>query len=320
MGQDLVYGKKFDNGLKPVAKAGGVPEQAFENEAVKEAWDKVVKELAKESEERKALTSGPTAEEEETVETDEALMAARKPPTSFPLHSSAYWLSVANHTVRTYVTLHPEPKTLQGVVSAVAQSKLKDLSGLSGQDCVLTFLDLDSLGESQGPGGQAHLRKKFLADSALIRKLVQGSMLGRGSQRRENDEATRVVDGDVVAIHDGFGHPGGQKDAKSMFKRTTAKKDSEVDSELKDIVVVFDDASIRHRKQRVKGSYTSTTNMTLASSSALTQCLPEKPYDFHPGHCTSNVFHTVKALAPTELWHTSRTGLHRVSYTSSIMS
>lgn len=160
----------------------------------------------------------------------------RKAPTNFPLHSASYWKSVANQIVRTYVTLQPEPKTLAGVVSAVAQSKLKDISRQAGQDCVLTFLDLDSCGESQGPGMQPLLRKKFTVDTVLLLKLVQGSMLGRGSQRRDNDEATQVVDGDVVIIHDGFSHPGGQRDARAMFRLLTAKKDSEVDSELKDMI------------------------------------------------------------------------------------
>ena len=110
----------------------------------------------------------------------------------------------------------------------------------------------------------------------------------------------------MVVIHTGFGHVGGQKDAKSMFRLTSAKKESETDSDLKEVLVVFDDASIRGRKQRVKGSYSCHTSLTFASSVALTQSLPEKAYDHHQGHSTSNVFHGVRALAPSEMWHCSR--------------
>ena len=79
-----------------------------------------------------------------------------------------------------------------------------------------------------------------------------------------------------------------------------------MDSEVKEVLVVFDDASIRNRKQRVRGGYTSHTCMTVASSNCLTQCLPEKQFEHHTGHCTSNVVHGVKALSPTDLWHTNR--------------
>lgn len=302
----MVYGKKFDHGVKQAAKLSGTPEQVLEQEPVKEAWDKIVKELTKEQEERKAQQSCPEEKQEQAEEMDEGLNLVRQAPTSFPLHSASYWKSVANQIVRTYITLQPEPKTQAGVVPAVAQSKLKDIAGQGGQDCVLTFLDLDSCGESQGPGMQPLLRKKFTVDTVLMRKLVQGSMLGRGSQKRENDEATRVVDGDVVMIHDGFGHIGGPRDAKAMFKLTSAKKDGDLDSEIKEMMVVFDDASIRNRKQRVKGSYVSHTTLLIASSAALNQCLPEKAFEHHPGHCTSSVFHSVKAMPPTEMWHTSR--------------
>ena len=226
--EDLVYNKKYDNGVKAAAKLGGTAEHVFEQEPVKDAWSKVVNALAKEAEERKAAE--PKAEE--GSEEEEPLANARKPPTTFPLHSPAYWKAVANQCVRTYVTLVPEPKTTDGVIIAVSQSCLKDIQGTQGQDCVLTFLDLDHLGESQGPGAQPLLRKKFTADAQLMRKLTQGSMLARGSQKRDNSEATRVVDGDVVAVHDGFGHPGGMKDARSMFRLTTSKKESELDSDV----------------------------------------------------------------------------------------
>ena len=128
--QDLVYGKRFDHGVKQAAKQGGTPEHVFEQEPVKEAWQLIVQELAKELEERKAVTAEP--QEDELEPQDEALKSARQPPTSFPLHSAGYWKSVANQTVRTYITVHPEPKTTDGVVSGrsiESQRRCRDSRG-----------------------------------------------------------------------------------------------------------------------------------------------------------------------------------------------
>lgn len=208
--QDLVYGRKFDGGVKQAAEQGGSAEHVFEQEQVKEAWAKIATELAKEAEERKAQT---TQQEDPPEGEDEALTVARKAPNTFALHSPGYWRSVADQCVRTYGSFQPEPKTLEGVVSAVAQCNLKDVKGTPGQDSVLVFLCMDSLGESQGPGAQPLLRKEFNVEQLLLRKLVQGAMIGRGSQRRDNNEATRVIDGDIIAIHNGLGHPGAHQAA-----------------------------------------------------------------------------------------------------------
>ena len=302
--QDLVYGRKFDHGIRQAAKLGGTPEQVFEQEPVKEAWQAIVREIAKELEERNALQRKA---EEEPEQEEKELATVRKAPTSFPLHSASYWRAVANQTVRTYITLVPEPKTLEGVVTAIEQSSLKSIAGTQGSDSVLVFLDMDSLGESQGPGARKLLRRKFTADLPLLRKLIQGAMLARGSQKRENSEATRVVEGDLVMIHDGLGHPGGVKEAKNMFRLSSAKKEADLDSEVREVLIVFDDESIRQRKQRVKGSYTSHTTLLVASAAPLAQSVPERAYEHHPGHTTSNIVHGVKALAPADMWFASRT-------------
>eukprot|EP00435_Cladocopium_sp_Y103_P027001 s4446_g6.t1 len=296
--EDLVYARKYDPGVKQAAKLGGTPEHVFEQDPVKDAWQKIETALAKELEERKAAM--PKAEDEGSGGEEEPLAAVRKSPAAFALHSPSYWRAVGNQCVRRYVTLIPEPKTTDGVVTAVSQCNLKDIAGNQGVDAVLTFLDMSNLGESQGPNGQPLLRKKYTPETALLRKLIQGSMLARGSQKRENGEATRVVDGDVICIHDGFSQPGGMKEAKSMFRLSTSKKDSELDSELKEVLVVFEEDSIRNRKQRIRGGYNCNTSMAVVTSAPFTQCLPEKAFDHHPGYCTSNLINRVKAMAPTE--------------------
>lgn len=80
----------------------------------------------------------------------------RKSPQSFAAGSPAYWKAVANQTVRTYVTLTVEPNTQDAVTAAVRSGPVKTdaLQGDQGKTSVLTFLDADLLGESQGCGQQ----------------------------------------------------------------------------------------------------------------------------------------------------------------------
>jgi len=80
---------------------------------------------------------------------------------------------------------------------------------------------------------------------------------GAASEEKTRSEA---VEGDLVAVHAGIGHPGGHKEAKAMFRLSSAKK------RVKDMLIVFDDESIQNKKQRVRGSYVSHTRMVLASS------------------------------------------------------
>ena len=62
----------------------------------------------------------------------------------------------------------------------------------------MLFSDVDLLGETIGPNCQDLLRRKFQPDIGLMRKLVQGALLGRGAQRRtEEGEATSVPEGDM---------------------------------------------------------------------------------------------------------------------------
>ena len=57
-----------------------------------------------------------------------------------------------------------------------------------------------------GPNGKKNLRKRFAADTKIVRKLVHGTLAGRGSQRKKDEGACIMpVEGDVVAIHVGSG-------------------------------------------------------------------------------------------------------------------
>ena len=271
-----------------------------------ELWQAIDNQLKNEEAERKAMLAAGQPEEDE--DEGENVTVIRKSPQSFAAGSPAYWKAVANQTVRTYVTLTVEPKTQDAVTASVRSGPVKTdaCQGDQGKNSVLTFLDVDLLGESQGCGQQPLLRKSFCPSIELMRKLVHGSMNGRGSQK-ENDlgECTKVPDGDIIAIHVGP-ERSNKKDAKSLFRLSTNAK-AKQDSEIKETMVAFKDDTVRARKQRVKGAYSCRSELLLISSTALSNAVPEKKFEHHQGSCSSDVFGLVNALAPAEMWHTTRT-------------
>lgn len=290
--------------MRQAAKAGGAPEAVLEHELVKEQWDKVLATLKNEEAERKAAEELAVGAAESAPDTSNELEQLRKPPSQHSQGSEKYWKAVANQTVRTYCSFPGGPKTLEGVITLVSQTSLRDFQGEGGKSCVLTHLDLDGLGESMGPNQRPLLRKKFVAEPALLKKLLHGAMIGRNAQRK-GDEATCPAEGEVVVIHCGADRSG--KDAESLFRPATARKDQPIEAEQKDITVIFSDSSIRSRKQRCRGAYSAKTTVSVFSSTNLSQMLPEKPYPDFSGHNTGDIFATVCALQPEDLWHLNRT-------------
>ena len=301
--QALVYDKKFDGSLKQTAKSGGgTPEAVLEFEAVKDEWDKVLATLRNEEAEKKAASELEAGAGESAPEgLDVELEQVRKPPSQHSEGSEKYWQAVANQTVRTYCSFSVEPKTLDGVISLVSGSPLKDFHGETGKNCVMTHLDMDGLGESLGPGQRPFLRKKFVAEATLCKKLLHGAMIARNAQRK-GDESDCPADGEIVFIHTGFEKS--MKDAEKLFRPETARKDAPIGAEQKEVTVIFSDSSIRSRKQRVRGSYTSKSNACLFSCQAM---VPEKPYPDFSGHNMGDIFATIPALQTEDLWHLSRT-------------
>ena len=81
-------------------------EEVLENETLKEKWGEIEQLRVNELAEEKARLK-QAAEPEETPEDPDAgtaLVQMRKAPSSFTEDSEAYWLAVANETVRRFVT------------------------------------------------------------------------------------------------------------------------------------------------------------------------------------------------------------------------
>ena len=72
-------------------------------------------------------------------------------------------------------------------------------------------------------------------------------------------------------------------------------------------MIVFTDKSIRSRKKKIRGSYTTRSVANLFSAVPFSNLLPEKAYSEFGGHNTGDVFFGVSALQPEELLCLSRT-------------
>ena len=310
--QAIIYEKKFDNVLRTACKQGGSAEAVFEGESVSAEMQKIQDCLVAEEAERKAARGIVDDEESGSggEEAAETVASLRKPPTAYAQGSKAYWRAVANQIVRTYITVAVEGKSLDGIASAVQNSPLRDMRGTLGESSIIIHMDVDLLGETYGPNCQENLRKRFQPEVGLLRKLLHGCLLGRGAQRRtEEGEATAVPEGDLVLLHTGIDRS--TSTCLSLFRLATAKKE-DMDSEVKNLLVTFDDDSIRDRQKRVKGAYSTYSTFLLASSQALSQAIPERQFQFHKGYCMSDCFGPVRATPVSELWHATRT--HQQSY------
>ncbi len=136
----------------------------------------------------------------------------------------------------------------------VSQTFVKDFTGEQGKSTVLIMLDVDALGESMGPHGQPKLRRKTSIDMGVLRKLVHGAILGHhGQKKADTGEATVPAAGDLVVLYDGCRGKTVQKDLRSLFRLQSSRNDN-IDCEVKLVTLVFNEESIRQRKQRVRGS------------------------------------------------------------------
>ena len=181
--KDVVYLVRFDNLLKAKIRSGSHPDMLLEIESVKEDWEAVRALRANELDEDKAAEKKLCNEDEDDEELNDgnlaraeadalALKRARVNPQHCKLYAPAYWRSVANQTVRSYVQIVSEPTTPAGIVRAVEQANVAATE--FGKNSTLVICDSSLLGESHDPGQHPGLRKKFLPESwqHCLRKLL----------------------------------------------------------------------------------------------------------------------------------------------------
>ena len=107
--------------------------------------------------------------------------------------------NLAKEHARADVKLLPEPTTIEGVKLAVSQSSASTIHGQERRSVCMIALSVDSLGEVAGRA--THRRPPVEFD--VLKKLVQGALLGRGGHRESDESPVRVPPGDMVSLHDG---------------------------------------------------------------------------------------------------------------------
>ena len=91
--------------------------------------------------------------------------------------------NLAKEHVRAYVKLLLEPTFIEGVTLAVTQSSVSTLHGQEQRNVLMISLSVDSPGNVAG----GVLNRRPPVECDVLRKLVQGALLGRGGQR-ESDQ------------------------------------------------------------------------------------------------------------------------------------
>ncbi|CAJ1454983.1 unnamed protein product [Effrenium voratum] len=303
--EKLVFNKHYDNGLKGMARAHKNAKEVTEHDSIREDWSKVVsmrenelmEEAVKDKMDQEAL------EEEPTV-----LASMRKPPTAFSEHSLGYWTSLANTSVRRHVSFVVVPGTQGQMQRLVAQSSLKDLEREEGKKLVMVWLDTDLMGEAPGPKAQPGLRRSLpLEANGELRSIVHGTMQARGAQLKTAEgETTCPAPGELICVHDG-----GRKimpEVRKLFRAMTSKGDI-LDCNEKQASIVFNEETIRVRKQRIKSSeaYTCQTSMSMFTRSILVPTMiPEKRRAHYQGYNTGDVIGWVDAVPANALWEAPR--------------
>ena len=299
--QKLVYNKQFDNALRGVARGNKGPEDATEHEQIKEEWDKVVA--------CRAVKDKMETENPEGEEADSAISQMRRPATEFVENSQEYWNSLANSTVRRYISLVVLPSSQGQIIRTLQQSALKEIIITEGQKSCLVWFDMDLMGETPGLNAQVGLRRfPEVKGDGDFKNLLQSVMLARGAQvKSDAGEVTVPGNGEIIAVR--TAERGLlQAEVRKVFRLKAARHEG-TDCDEKCINVIFSEETVRSRKKRVRGSeaYTTLTSIQAFSAAQLVPgVVPEKKRMHYPGWNNGNVVGWVDALPATALWESTR--------------
>ena len=167
------------------------------------------------------------------------------------------------------------------------------------------------MGENMGVNSQIGLRRlQPLDGNGEIKSLIQATMLARGAQvKSDQGEITVPAPGEIVCFHAASDRPGAISELRKIFRLAAATRGDTIDCEQKDIMVVFQEESVRSRKKRIKGSEAYRCDSYLHLFSGLTLIpglVPEKRRLHYDGFNTGNVMGWVTCLQPNSLWEATR--------------
>jgi len=178
--------------------SGGVDAIAQKEPVLKE-WQEINNLVEAESAEAKAQDMS-AAEQVDAGSSGSARASAVATGSEHTLKNDMILLdNLEKEHARAYVKLLPEPTSIEGVTLAVKQSSVSTLHGQEQRNVFMISLSVDSLGEVAG----RVLHRRPPVEFDVLKKLVQGALLGRGGHRESDESLVRVPLGDMVSLHDG---------------------------------------------------------------------------------------------------------------------
>jgi hypothetical protein len=297
--------------VREVSKVSGGVDALLEKEPVKKEWQEIqslVEAEAVEAKAQESLAQSAGCQDDAGSPAGAGASAAESSGNSASAGASeAEFLDkLAKEHMRAYVKLIPEPTTMEGVEQAVRQSGLKDIHGQERRNVFMITLNADNLNELAGRAPH----RKAPVELELLKKLVQGALLGRGGIRETDENPVAVPAGDVVALHDG-GRPSVQQLFLDIWKPThkvlgTVVKHSAVDMKVKKVTLVMNEETVRQLKARVRGSnaYTLVHTCTLVSEMDLVPDMcPEKARVHYSGYNVGDALGFINLENYAKLWH-----------------
>jgi len=287
--------------MKQLAKQKS-PEDLMEYEPLPDRWKQVVHAIA-DAKAKAAAARKSEADVEVQAEADVGVPAANeleelhKPAQAFKQNSEEYWKALANQRLRTYVQMVAEPKTQQQLQNIIQTSNMQGLNGVEGKTAVLILLDSELLAEHNRADRRPPLPEERL------QKLLTGALGGRGAPPTGlHGEITLPISQDVLVLVDHRCNTA--KPLNAALMSVPGKHPA-----VKTSTVVYDDASLRARRQRVsKTAYTRKAAISFYSAKTLfPDTIPEKKFlEPYNGHNTGDIIGFVRAAQPSELWQVSR--------------
>ena len=106
--------------------------------------------------------------------------------------------NLAKEHARAYVKFLQEPTAIEGVKLAASQSSVWNIHGQERRNVFVIASGVGSLGDVAGRATHRRPPVEF----EVLKKLVQISLLGRGSHRESDKSPVRVPPGNIVSLHD----------------------------------------------------------------------------------------------------------------------
>lgn len=206
---------------------------------------------------------------------DEVIQLAN--PAKYSEHGTEYWQAFAAQTVKTYVKLIPEPRTVPGVADAISLSEVNKCKGIEQKSAFLVLLDVDLLCESTTRPSD---RRPVLPDG-LVQGLLRGSMQGRGAQNKDG-LYYQPISGDVYFLLDGKR----EHLHKSLLEAFCPLGKKAPECSVRVFNLFLSEQSLRARKAIVRGSDPISQRQCMLSVSPnalVPDTIPEKPHSKYHG-------------------------------------